>query len=148
MFGTYWPYLLAVGVGAGLTVQVGMNATVGRTLGSPLWASVINFVVGLVALLVCAWTLAPRVSSSSLGQVPAWAWLAGLLGGAYVVGTTLLGPRIGALALIAFVLAGQLVMALLVDQFGILGFPRAPISPTRLLGAALLVAGALLVVRS
>jgi bacterial/archaeal transporter family-2 protein len=59
----------------------------------------------------------------------------------------LLGPRIGALALVAFVLAGQLVMALLVDQFGILGFPRAPISATRLLGAALLVAGALLAVR-
>ena len=147
MFGTYWPYLLAVGVGAGLTVQVGMNATVGRTLGSPLWASVANFIIGLVALVGCALALAPRLNPATFGHVPAWAWFGGLLGAAYVASVTLLGPRIGALALVAFVLAGQLVMALLVDQLGILGFPRAPISPTRLIGAALLVAGALLVVR-
>ena len=147
MFATYWPYLLAVGVGAGLTVQVGMNATVGRTFGSPLWASVVNFLVGLVALLGCALAMGARPAASTLGEVPAWAWLAGLLGATYVVGTTLLGPRIGALALVAFVLVGQLVMALLVDQYGVLGFPRAPVTPVRLLGAALLVAGAVLVLR-
>ncbi|HET7204676.1 MAG TPA: DMT family transporter, partial [Steroidobacteraceae bacterium] len=123
------------------------NATVGRALGSPLWASVVNFVVGLVALLACALVAGSRPGAQSLWQVPAWAWLAGLLGAVYVVGTTLLGPRIGALALVAFVLVGQLAMALLVDQYGALGFPRAPVTPLRLLGAALLVAGAALVLR-
>lgn len=147
MFATYWPYLLAVGVGAALTVQVGMNATVGRALGSPLWASVINFLVGLVALLACTLVVGVRPAASTLGEVPGWAWLAGLLGATYVAATTLLGPRIGALALVAFVLVGQLVMALLVDQYGVLGFPRAPVTPARLLGAALLVAGAVLVLR-
>ena len=147
MFSTYWPYLLAVTVGAALTVQVGMNATIGRVLGSPLWASVANFTVGLVALVVAAFVVAPRLQPSSFGQVPAWAWVGGLLGAAYVASATLLGPRIGALALVAFVLAGQLGLALLVDQFGWLGFPRVPIAPTRLLGALLLVVGALLVMR-
>jgi transporter family-2 protein len=147
MGGLHWPYLLAVGVGAALTIQVGMNATVGRALGSPLWASVVNFAVGLVALVACTLALAPRLAPGALGQVPAWAWLGGLLGAAYVAAATLLGPRIGALALVAFVLVGQLGTALLADQFGVLGFPRAPITPLRLLGAALLVAGALLVMR-
>jgi transporter family-2 protein len=147
MSGTYWPYLLAAGVGAGLTVQVGMNATVGRALGSPLWASVANFIIGLVALVGCAWALAPRLNPATFGHVPAWAWLGGLLGAAYVASVTLLGPRIGALALVACVLGGQLVMALVVDQFGMVGFPRAPITSTRLLGAALVVAGAVLVIR-
>lgn len=147
MFATYWPYLLAVGVGATLTVQVGMNATVGRALGSPLWASIVNFVVGLVALAACALVAGGRPGTDLLGRVPAWAWLAGLLGAVYVVGTTLLGPRIGALALVAFVLVGQLAMALVVDQYGVLGFPREPVTPMRLLGATLLVVGAVLVLR-
>ena len=147
MPGTYWPYLLAIGLGTALTVQVGMNATVGRALGSPLWAAVVNFVVGLVALLAFGLLSGSRPGAQALGQVPAWAWLAGLLGALYVAGTTLLGPRIGASALVAFVLVGQLVMALLVDQYGVLGFPREPVTLTRLLGAALLVVGAALVLR-
>ncbi len=147
MSGTYWPHLLAVGLGTALTVQVGMNATVGRALDSPLWASIANFVVGLLALLAFGLLSGSRPGSSALGQVPAWAWLAGLLGAAYVAGSTLLGPRIGALALVAFVLVGQLAMALLVDQYGVLGFPRAPVTPMRLGGAVLLVVGAVLVLR-
>mgnify|MGYP001426111206 CR=1 FL=1 len=36
MIGSYWPHLLAVAVGASLTLQIGMNATLGRVVGSPL----------------------------------------------------------------------------------------------------------------
>lgn len=147
MFANYWPPLLAVAVGIGLTAQIGMNSTLSRTIGSPLWASVTNFTVGLIALLVCALAVGGRVTPASIGQVPGWAWLGGLLGAAYVASVTVLGPRLGALALLALVLAGQLLSALLVDQFGALGFPRVPVTSTRLLGAVLLVVGALLVVR-
>lgn len=147
MIANYWPYLLAVGVGAALTVQVGMNATVARALGSPLWAAVVNFLVGLVVLVAVAAAAAPRPGPGAVAGVPPWAWFGGVLGALFVAASTVLGPRIGALALVAFVLAGQLVTALLVDQFGVLGFPRAEVTPVRLLGAALLVVGALLVLR-
>src|SRR5678815_2268860 len=114
MFGSYWPHLLAIAVGAGLTIQIGMNATMGRTLGSPLWAAVVNFCVGLVALLGCVALLRVRMTPASLLHVPAWAWLAGFLGAAYVASATLLGPRLGAMALLVLVLAGQLAAALFV----------------------------------
>ena len=48
---SYLPHLFAVLVGAGLTIQVGMNATVRVALGSPVIATIVNFAVGLVALL-------------------------------------------------------------------------------------------------
>ena len=147
MIGAYWPHLLAIAVGAGLTVQVGMNATVNRTVGSPLWASVVNFCVGLAALLACAVLSGARVTPGSVTQVPAWAWLGGLLGAAYVASVTVLGPRLGAVALLALVLGGQLAAALLVDHYGALGFPRAGITSTRLLGVVLVVAGTVLVLR-
>jgi len=118
MTGTYWPHVLAIAVGAGLT-----------------------------ALVACAVALSTRPQVTAFGQVPAWAWLGGLLGATYVFAVTLLGPRLGAVALVALVLAGQLGAALLLDHFGALGFPKAAVTLPRVLGAVLLVAGALLVVR-
>jgi transporter family-2 protein len=143
----YWPHLLALLVGMGLTVQVGMNMTIARVVGTPLWASVANFAVGLVALLVTAMVIGSRPTTGTIGHVPLWAWFGGVLGAAYVASVTLLGPRIGGMTMVALAITGQLMAALAVDHFGVLGYPQIPVSSTRLLGAALLLAGALLVMR-
>ena len=147
MMANYWPHLLAMLVGGALTIQVGMNATLARTIGSPLWASAVSFVIGLVALVGFATVAGSRASTGTLGQMPAWAWMGGLLGAIYVASVTMLGPRLGGMTMVALVIAGQLTVALVVDQFGILGYPQIAVTPTRLLGAVLLLAGALLVIR-
>jgi transporter family-2 protein len=144
---TYWPQLLAFVVGAGLTLQVGMNAIVRTAVGSPILASIINFVVGLLALVLLAIVGGSRLTPAGLAAVPAWAWLAGLLGAGYVAATTVLGPRLGAAVLLALVLCGQMAAALLVDHYGAIGFPRNPVTAARLIGAALLVVGVLLIMR-
>jgi transporter family-2 protein len=144
---SYWPHLFAILVGAGLTIQVGMNATVRLTLGSPVIATIVNFGVGLAALVLLAVATGARVVPGSAASVPAWAWFGGLLGAAYVAATTVLGPKLGAAALLALTLAGQMVAALLVDHYGVIGFPQNPVTPARLAGAALLVAGVLLILR-
>jgi transporter family-2 protein len=143
----YWPHLLALLVGIGLTVQVGMNMTIARVVGTPLWASVANFTVGLIALIATAVLIGSRPAPGTIGQVPLWAWFGGVLGAAYVASVTLLGPRIGGMTMVALAITGQLIAALTVDHFGVLGYPQIPVSSTRLLGAALLLAGALLVMR-
>jgi transporter family-2 protein len=144
---SYWPQLLALLVGAGITAQVGMNATVSRTLGSALLASIVNFVVGLAALCAMALLVAARPPSGSLASVPGWAWLGGLCGAAYVAASTMLAPRIGATALLGLLLAGQLISGLLADHFGILGFPEHPVSWQRIAGVLLLLAGVWLIMR-
>jgi transporter family-2 protein len=144
---SYWPHLMAAMVGAGLTVQVGMNATVRFAIGSPVLAAIVNFVVGLAALILVAVVSGSRWAPGSTATVPAWAWFGGLLGAVYVASTTVLGPRLGAAALLALTLAGQMLAALIIDHYGIIGFPQSPLTPSRLLGAALLVAGVLLVMR-
>jgi transporter family-2 protein len=70
-----------------------------------------------------------------------------VLGALYVASTTVLGPRLGAAALLALTLAGQMAAALVVDHYGAIGFPEAPVTPARLVGAALLLAGVLLIMR-
>lgn len=143
----YWPHLVAALVGAGLTLQVGMNATVRTTVGSTLIATIANFCIGLVFLVLLAVASGARTLPGSVATVPGWAWLGGLLGALYVASTAVLGPRIGAVALLAFTLAGQMLAALLVDHYGVIGFPQSPVTPTRLIGTVLLLAGALLIMR-
>jgi bacterial/archaeal transporter family-2 protein len=144
---TYWPYLLAVVVGVALTIQTGMNMTLGRVLESPLAATTLNFAIGLGVLVACLLAAPSRPNWSAAPHVPAWAWLGGALGAGYVMAVTVLGPRIGALATFTLGLAGQLAAALLVDRYGLLGFPRADVTPMRLAGLALVVMGALLALR-
>jgi transporter family-2 protein len=144
---SYWPHLMAALVGAGITIQVGMNATVRMTIGSPILAAIVNFVVGLTALVLLAVASGARVVPGSVAAVPAWAWFGGLLGATYVAATTVLGPKLGAASFLALTLAGQMVAALLVDHYGVIGFPQSPLTPTRLLGTALLVVGVLLIMR-
>jgi transporter family-2 protein len=110
-------------------------------------AAIVNFVVGLGALVLVAMASGARWAPGSTAAVPAWAWFGGLLGAAYVASTTVLGPRLGAAALLALTLAGQMVAALIVDHYGVIGFPQSPVTPSRLIGAALLVAGVLLIMR-
>jgi transporter family-2 protein len=144
---SYWPHLMAALVGAGITIQVGMNATVRMTIGSPVLAAIVNFVVGLSALVLLAVASGARVVPGSVAAVPAWAWFGGLLGATYVAATTVLGPKLGAASFLALTLAGQMLAALLVDHYGVIGFPQSPLTPTRLLGTALLVVGVLLIMR-
>ena len=146
--GTLPLYLLGLGVGVGLVVQVGMNSTLRALLGSAIVAALISFVVGSVALAVFALvTRAPLPGREQLAAVPAWAWLGGALGAFYVASSVIVGPRLGAATLLALVVLGQLGTSLLVDHFGWLGFAQHPITAVRLAGAGLLFAGVLLVVR-
>jgi transporter family-2 protein len=141
-------YLLGLGVGIGLVLQVGMNSTLRSILGSPILAALISFVVGSVALACFLGVLrTPLPERAQLAAVPAWAWLGGILGAFYVASSVIVGPRLGAATLLALVVLGQLGTSLVVDHFGWLGFAQHPLTLMRLAGAALLFGGVLLITR-
>jgi bacterial/archaeal transporter family-2 protein len=142
------PYLLTFIAGVLLTIQVGLNSTLGRAVGNLRFAVLVNFLVGSVGLLIYFIAAGGGLPTrNGLSAVPAWAWFGGLLGACYVAVATLVGPRIGAAALLALTVFGQLLASLLVDQFGWLGFPLQPISLTKIAGAVLLLGGVGLIVR-
>jgi transporter family-2 protein len=73
-----------------------------------------------------------------------WHYLGGLFGLAIIAGAAFAFPRLGAGATVALMVAAQLGTALLLDHFGATG-ERLALTPARLSGAVLLLAGALLV---
>jgi transporter family-2 protein len=141
-------YVVAFLAGLLLTVQVGLNSLLGRAVGDIRFAVLMNFVVGLTGILVYfAATRTGLPTRAGIAAVPAWAWFGGLLGAFYVAVATLVGPRIGAAALLALTVLGQLIASLLVDQYGWLGFASQPITLSKLAGVALLLGGVGLIVR-
>lgn len=140
-------YSIAFAAGVVLIVQVGVNTTLRNALGAPVTAALVSFLVGSVGLIVFLWlTRATWPARAQWGAIPWWAWFGGILGAFYVVSTIIAGPRLGAAALLALIVLGQLVTSLLVDHFGWLGFPQHSVTALRLLGALLLFGGVLLIV--
>ena len=142
-----WLYLLlAFAGGAALPFQAGINAQLATWLHSPVRAAFVSFVVGALVLLVAsALVFKPLPSSGRLGDAPWWVWVGGALGAFYVAASIVSAPRLGAATLIAFVVAGQALASLVVDQFGWVGFETKHISAGRAIGMVLVGAGVALV---
>ncbi len=139
-------YLAALAAGIAFVFQQTVNAGLRGSLGSGLWAGLTNFAVGGTAIgLVILMLREPVPTVEAVARAPWYAWLGGLLGALYIVGAVFIAPRIGAAALVALIVVGQMLTALAFDHFGILGIPVHAVSWARLAGAALLIAGAALV---
>jgi bacterial/archaeal transporter family-2 protein len=139
-------FALAFFAGVVLPLQVGLNGELSRWVGSPVRASLISFAVGTILLgLLTAVAFRGWPSPGKLADVPWWAWLGGALGAFYVVGSIITGPRIGAVAFVAAVVAGQSVASVVLDNYGWAGFAERAITPGRILGLVLLAAGVTLV---
>ena len=140
--------LLAAAAGASFVVQGALNSQLRTALGSACWASFISYLGGtLVMLAVLAVTRQPLPTAQAVAQSSWPSWTGGLFGAVYVVIIILLLPRLGAAALLALFVAGQMIASLAFDHYGLFGLARQPADPLRLLGALLLVAGVVLIRR-
>lgn len=132
--------LWVVVVGAQLAVQAPINNGLGRTVGK-LPAALVSFAVGLCLLLLISLGSGSLGDFSSLGDAALPTLFGGLIGATYVATATVTIARIGAGAVAAATIAGQLTCSLLVDDFGWVGVDEIGISGLRILGAFLLLAG-------
>ena len=138
--------LFAALLGLVLPLQAGINSQLRTHVGHPLWAAVVSFSVGtLVLAVVLAVTRVGWPAAGWVGRVPWWQWTGGLLGAMFVTSAVVLAPRLGAATLVAAVVAGQMVGSLVIDHYGIVGYPQHSMSVAGVLGAALVVAGVALI---
>lgn len=146
MMGLFWS-LLGILSGAFIAIQAPINSQLARGLGLPVAAAAFSFLSGAIVLGL-ATLLVTRTQGIQLDwKAPApWLFVAGgVLGASYVTISTILVPRIGAAALMALIVAGQLLAGMLLDRIGFLGMAVREISLGRVAGALLLMAGAVLI---
>ena len=125
-------------------VQAAVMGRFGERIGvveALAFASVVTTTLAVATLVVVRRSLDGLVEGA---RSPLWMWSAGLMSAFIVFAIALGPPRIGTTTTIALVIAGNLVMAAIVDQFGLFGLERIGLTPVRLLGIALLAVGAAL----
>ena len=141
--------LVALVAGTAVPVQFAVNAQLRGAVGGPITAAAFSFFVGTIVLLVAV--LVAREGTPTLAGLsgaPWWAWAGGFLGAFYVAASIVLTPRLGAATAIGFIISGQVLASIILDQFGLLNLPVHPITLPRLGGAVLVVTGAIIVLRS
>jgi transporter family-2 protein len=139
---------LTATVGGAVAMQAPINSHLGKSVGS-FQAAFLSFAIGTVALLIMA-----AVAKGGLGgvrhatEVPWYYLVGGLLGVAYVSTVLVTVRTLGAGGVTAATIAGQLTLAVIIDQLGILHVAQRSITLSRVVGIALLAAGVFLIVRN
>ena len=141
------PIVLVFAGGALVSLQAPTNSMLARAGGSPVLAALISFAIGTLALFVVWLGSGNRPAAEAFARLPYFAWFGGLYGAFFVAVAAFAAPRIGLASLITIGIAGQIVMALALDHFGLLGLPKDAISVTKVVGAALVLIGVVLVRR-
>lgn len=140
--------ILALLAGAMTALQPPTNAMLARSFASPIAAALISFLVGSAVLAILVLFAPGRFDAGAVRDLPWYAWLGGAYGAFFVAVAAFGAPIIGVGALITTMIAGQVLMAVLLDHFGALGLARTEISATRVAGLLLVVAGVVLVRRT
>lgn len=161
--------LLVFGAGLAAATQVLVNGAMGEERGVPeallvsvtvTYSSVAVFMLGRFALLgelnlntpgrplLYLLPLAVIALLAFLGLMRGleWYYFLGGMAGALIVWTVAFaGPRIGIATTSAALIAGQMLGAILFDQLALIGQAKDPIDALKVIGAALIVGGVLLV---
>ncbi len=141
-------YLVAVGAGVSIALQQILNSNLRIELGSPWWAGFVSYFVGTLAMLAAIIISGGSLLSPATIARTSWiSWTGGFFGALFIGTAILMVPRLGSASVLALVVVGQMIGSLAFDHFGLLGVAQHAASPTRLLGAAFLVIGVVLIAR-
>ena len=136
-------YLMAFAAGLGITLQTTLNGQLAKGVGGDsVAAALFSFTAGAVCIGI--YSLVRGGITPSLIAIPTqpwWSLLGGVLGSCALLNYVILAPRIGLSALLGLAIAGQIISALLIDHFGLLGATERPVSMIKLVGTVVMLIG-------
>jgi len=142
------PIALAFAAGISIVIQQALNANLRAALDSAVWSGFASYFVGLLCMVLLAVVLRDPIPSAAVAsRIPWWAWSGGLFGAIFIGLAIYLVPVLGAATFISVLIAGQMIASIAFDHFGWLGLAQRTVDLPRLIGAALLIAGVVLIRR-
>lgn len=118
------------------TVNAGLSKSAG--LGPALVTNTLVVLVGAVAL----WLATGARTTFFPAGTPRSLYLGGVFGFTVIAIAAFVFPQLGAAWAVALMVLGQCLAALAIDHYGLLGMETVVVTPQRLLGLALVAAGA------
>jgi transporter family-2 protein len=139
--------LVTIVVGGLIALQAPINSGLGRATGT-FPAAAISFTVGTLLLIGIVIASGDVGSIARVTDVRWYYLIGGILGACYVTTVLLTVRTLGAGGVTAATVAGQLTTAMVIDQLGVLGLAKTPITPGRAIGVLLLFIGTVLVIQT
>ncbi|WP_273726941.1 DMT family transporter [Leuconostoc mesenteroides] len=139
-------FILGLVIGFGLPIQTAVNSKLRSVLGSAFNSSLVSFGVGTLFLIAVTLvtTHSLTISDSFFSTEPWWIWIGGALGVIYLTGNIVLFPKLGSVQTVIMPILGQIVMSMLIDNFGWFYSKQHDFTWFRGVGALLVLAGVFL----
>jgi len=131
--------VMAAMAGVCFAVQGPVNTALGKRT-SAIQATTISFLGGMIACFFMV-IIIGQGDLSKIGEASFWQFLGGLYGAINVCISVLAMPILGVALTLMSVLIGQLLMGAIIDGFGWFDTSAVPITPLRVIGIAIAVAG-------
>jgi len=132
---------LSLFCGVVLTVHLAMNGAVGVALGNPRVGNALFWCIGAVMALVIGFSGWSSGALSGLGGVNPIMLTAGAIGATLVFAIAWLIPQVGAGPFTFALLGGQILSAMLLSHFGLLGSPVQKVNMMNVVGAVIMFVG-------
>ncbi|MDQ2622970.1 MAG: DMT family transporter [Actinomycetota bacterium] len=140
-----WSLLVVFMTGLMMGFQHPLNGLLSETVGD-VTSGLLNFVTGTILLLVAVTLSGRAVRLNRVRGVESRYLLGGLVGVVTVITSLAAVKVVGATALAAALITGQLCGSVALDRLGAFGLERRPLTPRRITGLLLLLAGTVLAV--
>lgn len=138
--------LLALFAGVAVTFQGPINTNLAQSLKSNNMATFMAFFVGTIILAIYILIIREPIPTLTMfRQAPWWSYLGAVTGIIYVFSVIIVFDKLGASSSMVLLILAQIVTALLLDHFGILGVPKKPINIYKIVGLVLMVSGVYLI---
>ena len=136
-------------VGTIIPVQAILNARLGKQTGGSLMGAFMSFFTGTIVLFVLNLFVNNQAMFSLRQSIagPWYIWLGGLIGAIFVGYITWINQQQGVALTFALVVAGQIFISVVIDHFGLFGSVIRTITLEKIMGAALIIAGIILIKR-
>jgi len=130
-------------------LQTAINGNLRVATGSPLGAAFISFFVGTIILIILILITQRRLEfplyDTQQNRIPIWTYMGGIFGIFIVTGNIILLPILGSVLTTMVFLLGQMIMALLIDQFGMFHLQKRKIDSRRIIALVLMIIGVIFV---
>ena len=139
-----WLCVLAVFAGTLIPMQFALNSQLKMRLDNPYYATLASILVSAIFLICVCLVIRNPLPNLALAT-PWWVWTGGFVGAVYLFISMILAPKLGATALVASIIGGQMLCSLILDHFGLIGFAQHSLNAGRIAGVVLLAAGVFLI---
>lgn len=140
-------YIFAFAAGSASPVQAGASAQLNKGIESPIWSALFVYGSGLMGVILIQLIIRQAWPGHRFGNggLRWWVWTGGILSIASTISGLTLAQKMGSGLFTGLSVTASLLTSAALDQFGLMGFKQHSISPLRVTGTGLMIAGVWLI---